>query len=246
MILDSGRSAPVLNLSRNHSNIFKMTTMLPGKGTDRNKRSADDLKKIDEESSATEFSDAASESADGSISRSLSEFSFVHETPSCLTRELKQLPMPTQEKVGQDLYGFSECVSIETVHFENLANEIDKVPIKRAYERAFAISPEYVSNQPFRLMFLRATRGNAKAAAKRMIRHFDTKIYLFGEEKLVKDIQISDLDEYDMEALESGGFQVLPERDLAGRSVLFGRFTCMRYREIKNMVRICSRFESTR
>ena len=54
----------------------------------------------------------------------------------------------------------------------------------------------------------------------------------------MKDIELSDLDEYDMEALRSGGFQVLPKRDLAGRNVLFGRYTAMRYREIKNMVRL--------
>jgi hypothetical protein len=60
---------------------------------------------------------------------------------------------------------------------------------------------------------------------------------LFGENKLVKDITLDDLDEYDMEALESGGFQVLAEKDLAGRSVLYGRYTSMRYRTIDNMLR---------
>jgi hypothetical protein len=40
-----------------------------------------------------------------------------------------------------------------------------------------------------------------------------------------------------MEALKSGGFQVLAERDLAGRSILYGRYTSMRYRTIENMLR---------
>ncbi|KAL3919718.1 MAG: hypothetical protein SGILL_003614 [Bacillariaceae sp.] len=86
-------------------------------------------------------------------------------------------------------------------------------------------------------MFLRATEGDCKKAAKRLVRHFATKRRLFGDEKLVKDITLSDLDEHDMESLESGGFQVLAERDLAGRSVLFGRYTCMKYRTIDNMLR---------
>mmetsp|Transcript_40007 Transcript_40007/g.61477 ORF Transcript_40007/g.61477 Transcript_40007/m.61477 type:complete len:383 (-) Transcript_40007:315-1463(-) len=210
-----------------------------GSGNDRKKRSADERKADEDDAAAStvcSISDVASEGgADCSTS---SDFSIVNnETASCLSRELKQLPMRTREKVGQDLYGLSEGDTIEPSDFDSLREEIDKIEAKQAYERAYEMDPEYVSNTAFQLMFLRATQGKAKAAAKRMVRHFDTKLHLFGEEKLVKDIQISDLDEDDMEALESGGFQVLPERDLAGRSVLFGRYTCMRYRSIENMLR---------
>jgi hypothetical protein len=86
-------------------------------------------------------------------------------------------------------------------------------------------------------MFLRATEGDVKKAAKRLTRHFKTKLRLFGEDKLVQDIVLDDLDEDDMESLKSGGFQVLSKRDAAGRSILFGRYTAMKYKSIDNMLR---------
>lgn len=160
----------------------------------------------------------------------------------CLTRELNQLPMPSREQVGQDLYGMNSVEeTIAPELFEQLEREIQKIEKmgsnREAYDQAVQLSHTYVYNEAFRTMFLRATEGDCKKAAKRLVRHFSTKKRLFGEEKLVKDITLTDLDEYDMEALESGGFQVLAERDLAGRSVLYGRYTSMRYRTTENMLR---------
>jgi hypothetical protein len=166
------------------------------------------------------------------------EFSFGSETASCLRRELIQLPMESRQKVSQDLYGIAETTFLSQDCLEHLEAEIENIEEKEAYERALELSPEYVNNESFRVLFLRATEGDAKRAAKRITKHFKTKLDLFGDDKLVKDIEISDLDEYDMEALNSGGFQVLSRSDLAGRSILFGRYTCMRYRETKNMVRL--------
>ncbi|MGK3736265.1 MAG: hypothetical protein ACI8RD_006527 [Bacillariaceae sp.] len=106
-----------------------------------------------------------------------------------------------------------------------------------AYRLAVSKSSSYVHQSQFRLMFLRCTEGNVKKAAKRILRHFKTKLHLFGEDKLVRDIVLDDLNDNDMESLLSGGFQVLKDRDAAGRSVLFGRYTSMKYRTIDNMLR---------
>lgn len=106
-----------------------------------------------------------------------------------------------------------------------------------AYKLALSKNPRYVRSPSFRLMFLRSTEGDAKKAAKRLTRHFKTKLRLFGEDKLVRDIVLDDLSEDDMEALKSGGFQVLKKRDTAGRSILFGRYTSMKYKTIDNMLR---------
>ncbi|KAL3930374.1 MAG: hypothetical protein SGARI_004501, partial [Bacillariaceae sp.] len=145
-------------------------------------------------------------------------------------------------QVGQDLYGMhsvDETISPELLELlEREIQRIDDTGSNRdGYDKAVELSRSYVYNENFRTMFLRATEGDCKKAAKRLVRHFSTKRRLFGDDKLVKDITLSDLDEYDMEALESGGFQVLAERDLAGRSVLYGRYTSMRYRTIDNMLR---------
>eukprot|EP00536_Pseudo-nitzschia_multiseries_P003775 jgi/Psemu1/186608/e_gw1.59.6.1 len=117
------------------------------------------------------------------------------------------------------------------------APELSALVPYHAYRLALSLSPSYVRNPAFRLMFLRSTEGDAKKAAKRLTRHFKTKLRLFGEDRLVRDIVLDDLDDDDMESLRSGGFQVLPQRDAAGRSVLFGRYTAMRYKTIDNMLR---------
>ena len=117
------------------------------------------------------------------------------------------------------------------------APELQALVQYHAYKLAVSMNPSYVRNPEFRLMFLRATEGDAKKAAKRLTRHFKTKLRLFGEDKLVRDIVLDDLGEDDMVALKSGGFQVLKKRDAAGRSVLFGRYTSMKYKTIDNMLR---------
>eukprot|EP00531_Pseudo-nitzschia_arenysensis_P007368 CAMPEP_0116124144 /NCGR_PEP_ID=MMETSP0329-20121206/5128_1 /TAXON_ID=697910 /ORGANISM="Pseudo-nitzschia arenysensis, Strain B593" /LENGTH=451 /DNA_ID=CAMNT_0003618113 /DNA_START=202 /DNA_END=1557 /DNA_ORIENTATION=+ len=119
----------------------------------------------------------------------------------------------------------------------NSAPELQALVPYHAYKLALSRNPSYVRNPEFRLMFLRATEGDTKKAAKRLTRHFKTKLRLFGEDKLGRDIVLDDLGEDDMEALKSGGFQVLKKRDAAGRSVLFGRYTSMKYKTIDNMLR---------
>ena len=127
--------------------------------------------------------------------------------------------------------------SIASIPITSSAPELKALVPYHAYRLALLKNPSYVRNPAFRLMFLRATEGDVKKAAKRLTRHFKTKLRLFGEDKLVRDIVLDDLSEDDMEALESGGFQVLKRRDAAGRSVLFGRYTSMKYKTIDNMLR---------
>jgi hypothetical protein len=202
-----------------------------------NKRSVHDLKQLADDDDVT-MSTAEDSEHVMTLDEQGSYFLFgSDETANCLKRELNRLPLSIQERVSRDMVGIANDGSeITPETYELFDDEIQKIVERGAYDMAMKISPEYVQNRKFRLMFLRACQGDAKKAAKRITRHFSTKLDLFGSDKLVKDIELSDLDEYDMEALQSGGFQVLPKRDLAGRNVLFGRYTAMRYREIKNMV----------
>ena len=85
-------------------------------------------------------------------------------------------------------------------------------------------------------MFLRAENYNPYNAASRMVRFFDEKCELFGADKLTKDITLDDLDPDDIAALENGFFQLLPEKDCAGRKVfcVFPKLKVIR--TIKNAV----------
>lgn len=92
--------------------------------------------------------------------------------------------------------------------------------IKRAsvYETAELMDPHYVQNRAFRLKFLRGKRWDPIEAAKQILDFFETKLMLFGKEKLCKDITLDDLDEEDRLSIRKGGVQLL-KRDVGGRQI---------------------------
>ena len=123
---------------------------------------------------------------------------------------------------------------------KDLDDEIEKLPSeqKRALEMALKMSNDYVGYN-FRLKFLRAEKFDARLAAMRMALYFEEKLELFGEERLVREILQSDLDEDDMASLSSGYIQVLNALDLGERKVIFyykalsniDDFDCYKHRE---------------
>jgi hypothetical protein len=151
--------------------------------------------------------------------------SSFEDPDALLARELNRLSMQEREQVLYDVHGVAEAVD-EQPDFVNTClgqfdTELDKIQGKSAYDQALLLDPQYVRNFNFRLKLLRANRFDAKEAALRMVRHFQIKLELFGSDKLVKDIQISDLNSEDVACLESGFLQLLPMRDRAGRAVVF-------------------------
>jgi hypothetical protein len=157
------------------------------------------------------------------------------ETPQCLVRELQQMPTAKREQATAAVLGVSSNLDdIPLESLEQLEEEIAKLENKAEYDLAMELDSNYTKS--LHLTFLRSVEGKPKQAAKRITRHFQTKLNLFGRDKLVKPIELSDFDEHDLEALYSGGFQVLSRKDRAGRPILFGRYTCMKYRDIKNIV----------
>lgn len=169
-------------------------------------------------------------------------FGTRQDPPPCLQREMVRLSTRQVQKIGEDLIGVADRVDVPESSVAELHREIQRLVSDGtvgtdAYQLAYELDPEYATNRRLGLAFLRSVEGCSKRAAKRYVRHFATKLELFGRDKLCKTIELSDFDEYDMEALESGGFQVLKEKDRAGRPILFGRYTCMKYRSVTNMVR---------
>lgn len=68
---------------------------------------------------------------------------------------------------------------------------------------------------------MRTERYHTWNAARRLLRYFKEKLELFGPEKLTSDITWDDIGEGARSYLELGGLQLLPDRDKAGRSVVF-------------------------
>jgi hypothetical protein len=118
-----------------------------------------------------------------------------------------------------------------------LPEELQKIVDKPAFDLARLISPRYVEQDSFLLRFLIADNFDAKAAAARMVRHFQKKNELYGREKLGSSIQLRDLGIEDQIALASGGVQLLQAKDREGRPILLTCFSKMKYKEASNMVR---------
>jgi hypothetical protein len=158
-----------------------------------------------------------------------------------IARELNQLSMEERETIFSDIHGVADIVQ-EAPCFINfqllqLETELSKIPTKTAYDLAKSSSADYVNDPKFRLLFLRAASFDVNAAAAQMVRFFDEKLDLFGAEKLTKDIVWSDLDEHDIEIVESGLFQLLPEKDKSGRTIACTFPRLQQFRTARNMVR---------
>ena len=142
-----------------------------------------------------------------------------------LAKNLIQMPVADREDGLYDLHGVSDSIEeteeLVTKSLKDFDSEIDKIEPKDGYLQAKALSPEYVQDDSFRLMFLRSDRFVARNAAARMVRFFDEKLKIFGPSYLLKEIRIQDLGKKEQQVLESGYLQVLNGRDRAGRALLF-------------------------
>jgi hypothetical protein len=150
----------------------------------------------------------------------------AEEAGAMLAKEMNRLSVEEREKVLADIHGISPVVD-EPKEFIGaclalLEEELTNISSKVAYDDlASSISKQYTSSNKIRLMFLRADSFDPYNAASRMVRFFDEKYALFGADKLTKDIVLADLDPDDIATLENGFYQVLPEKDSAGRKVFF-------------------------
>ena len=146
------------------------------------------------------------------------------EAGAMLAKEMNQLSVEEREKAFEDVHGISRVVDETQEDIEAclvlLETELANISNKVAYNLASSMSKEYTSSRKIRLMFLRAEKFDPYNAASRMVRFFDQKYELFGAAKLTKDITLDDLDPDDTAALERGVYQVLPEKDCAGRKVI--------------------------
>ena len=147
-----------------------------------------------------------------------------------LSQELEKLSLDEHEKIVLGVHGFSSnnCEDIESEphRIDAMIKEMDKeiaaiTNDKEPLEKARSINAEYVDNQKFRLMFLRAESYDVRAAAEMIVSHFVVKERLFGDgEILGRDVRMSDLNRRDLAFLELGFAQVFPVRDAAGRTIV--------------------------
>lgn len=152
-----------------------------------------------------------------------------------ISSEMKQLSIQEQQQCHLDVHGVtSPDVTEPDSDFprltEELKQQISSTRTAPAYNKAVFLNPEYVDSFHFQLMFLRSENFKIVQSAEKMIAHFKFKLDLFGPDRLARSIRYDDLDDDDREALNSGAVQILPEKDRAGRTVLFIAVAPLKYK----------------
>jgi hypothetical protein len=140
----------------------------------------------------------------------------------------------TQRLYGKGVVEYEEPNTLVQKSLIRLQLELDRIEDKPAYDQALKRSPVYVTNQLFRVRFLRAEKFDCHAAAVRMKCHFEIKLKLFGPDKLGREILLSDLDQDDMESMNMGYFQVVSSLDSNNRTVVLwykAISNCYKHRE---------------
>jgi hypothetical protein len=155
--------------------------------------------------------------------------SNIEDMDDLRVEELNQLSKEERERAQDEVH----CVVDELIDEEpevverrlaQMEDEISKNRKKFAYDRALFLSPSYVRDRDFALMFLRSTDFHPGKAAECMVAHFELKLVLFGLECLARAITLEDLNEEDMATLEAGNCQCLSEKDRGGRAVFCGLY----------------------
>ncbi len=163
------------------------------------------------------------------------------EVISLIASDMSRLSLQEREKAENDVHGIGDTIvetpEILTQCVKEMHHFLEATKRGTAYELAEAMDRSYTSNFHFRAMFVRAERYRACEAAERMIQFFDCKKGLFGPALLVKDILLEHLNKDDKEALESGGLQLCPAKDSAGRPILAIMLGLRKYKNPENMVR---------
>mmetsp|Transcript_7006 Transcript_7006/g.12989 ORF Transcript_7006/g.12989 Transcript_7006/m.12989 type:complete len:275 (+) Transcript_7006:115-939(+) len=137
---------------------------------------------------------------------------------------LQGLSSEERDQALADVHGVSSTAPTDNEFIANRLSQLDQAisdsRSKAAYLRAKVQSPVYVSNRVFRLQFLLADSFVAQAASERLVSYFESKLVLFGPDKLTKDLTLEDLEAEDIKCLEHGVVQRLVGKDHAGRVVV--------------------------
>ena len=162
------------------------------------------------------------------------------ETEALLAKELNQLTFDERNDVLDDMHGVAACIgdeedpSLVTQSLLQFDIELNKLcssssaSVKKAeaYKLAMDQNPNYVQNEDFRLMFLRAKDFDVIPAVELMLKFLNMKKNLFGVDKVAQHIAIDDLGDDALSTLKAGYATILPGRDTSGRHVIVGRAQC--------------------
>ncbi|KAL3919590.1 MAG: hypothetical protein SGILL_003680 [Bacillariaceae sp.] len=166
------------------------------------------------------------------------------DSEATLAKKMQQLYMEEGDRVVFDVHGLPQIVDQDPddlqPYLSRLEQNINEMPAdkKQAFLKARDMNPAYINSEQLRLMFLRAKRFDTQEAAENIVYHFEVKQVLWGDgECLGRQIHYSDLSEDDRSSADSGFMSVLPERDAAGRAVMWFRPVPEAHKTAENCMR---------
>mmetsp|Transcript_10166 Transcript_10166/g.28992 ORF Transcript_10166/g.28992 Transcript_10166/m.28992 type:complete len:549 (-) Transcript_10166:120-1766(-) len=142
-----------------------------------------------------------------------------------LAKELQAMSLDQREKIYEAIHGVNEVIE-ETGPFveqklKELEQQIVTIHKKEAYSKAAFMSPYAVRDRELRLKVLRATQWHPREAAKLLVKYFETKTKIFGEQQALRPIAYESLPKDAIASLEAGAIiRHVDCIDLAGRSIL--------------------------
>ena len=158
-----------------------------------------------------------------------------------LCKELNEMSIIEREQVYEEIHGVDEEIretpEMMATALMDMEVQISKIKQKPAYEMALQMDPNYVNDGNLRIMFLRSDYWNPNKAAQKLVQHFEYKLDLWGRDKLCKSITLEDLDDETTRTINSGGMQILPQRDKSGRPVIVECPKHLPFAEPDNVVR---------
>lgn len=170
---------------------------------------------------------------------------------SAAIKETPELVRETLKQMRDELKTYEQMVEQEQQHYQH-RKRFSKLEMATAqsYARALTMAQQtrdplaprrrtYSLDDPdFLLSFLRAERFQPIKAAYRLLKFLYNKEQLFGSERLLQVMEMSDLDEDTLDCLHSGYIQVLPGRDAAGRAVMLGANKLRKFKQPVHLVRV--------
>ena len=105
----------------------------------------------------------------------------THDTDALLAREINDLSLEQRDRVLNEIHGVASDI-VETPELiesslTQLQEEILKIRKRSAYDRAAFVSPKFVMDTKFRLMFLRSVYFDCKKAAKRIVSILSKRLF---------------------------------------------------------------------
>jgi hypothetical protein len=133
----------------------------------------------------------------------------LDEAEKLIAKDLTQLSHKEREEALHDIHGVSDIMQETPDFVAKSMNDLEFYLMKHqnkssAFQMVWIEAQSYVKS--LYLKFLRCDEFNIPKAGARVYLHFGTKLWLFGKDKLGRDITLGDFDKDDKDCYRAGFF----------------------------------------